>query len=125
MAEELAEAGGAVTAGLIAREIDLARAEAPPVGHTADEPCANCGTRRQGPNCHRCGQSGHDHRTAGALVHDIAHGVCVPPIHIYRELKDAYALDRFGGSWRTAALLVIVSVTSLVYLMLLLYLGSE
>ena len=28
-----------------------------------------------GPHCHVCGQSGHVHRTAGAIVHDIAHGV--------------------------------------------------
>ena len=37
--------------------------------------CLNCGTRRLGPHCHRCGQSGHVHRTVGAIGHEIAHGV--------------------------------------------------
>lgn len=39
------------------------------------EHCLNCGTALLGPHCHRCGQSGHVHRTASALFHDIAHGV--------------------------------------------------
>lgn len=75
MSEELAEAGGAITVGLLAREMEQAHAGAPAVGHNIDEPCANCGTVRRGPYCHKCGQAGHVHRTAGALVHDIAHGV--------------------------------------------------
>ena len=37
--------------------------------------CLNCGTRLLGPHCHRCGQSGHVHRTVGAIGHEIAHGV--------------------------------------------------
>ena len=37
--------------------------------------CPNCGTMLVGPHCHQCGQAGHVHRTAGALFHDIAHGV--------------------------------------------------
>jgi len=37
--------------------------------------CLNCGTALIGTHCHACGQSGHIHRTAGALFHDIAHGV--------------------------------------------------
>ena len=71
----LEDAGGAVDAALVAREVERARAGAPAVGHDAHAPCANCGTVRQGPYCHGCGQAGHVHRTAGALVHDIAHGV--------------------------------------------------
>lgn len=63
------------TGALIAREIDLAHAERPALGHVAHEACANCGTERVGPYCHACGQVGHVHRNLGALVHDIAHGV--------------------------------------------------
>lgn len=37
--------------------------------------CLNCGADLIGPHCHKCGQSSHIHRTAGALFHDIAHGV--------------------------------------------------
>ncbi len=45
-------------------------------GHGAhDGACLNCGTVLIGPHCHQCGQSGHVHRTASALFHDIAHGV--------------------------------------------------
>lgn len=37
--------------------------------------CLNCGTHLIGAHCHACGQSAHVHRTAGAILHDIAHGV--------------------------------------------------
>lgn len=37
--------------------------------------CLNCGTSLIGSHCHACGQAGHVHRTAGAIFHDIAHGV--------------------------------------------------
>ncbi|RVT92889.1 DUF3667 domain-containing protein [Sphingomonas crocodyli] len=40
-----------------------------------DGACLNCGTDLVGPHCHQCGQSGHIHKTAHALFHDIAHGV--------------------------------------------------
>ncbi|UAK24562.1 DUF3667 domain-containing protein [Sphingomonas nostoxanthinifaciens] len=67
--------GSIATGALIAAEIELAHAGHPALGHDAHEPCANCGTVRQGPYCHVCGQAGHVHRNLGALVHDIAHGV--------------------------------------------------
>ena len=67
--------GSLATAGLIGQEIERARGGQPAVGHHIDEPCSNCGTRRLGPYCHECGQAGHVHRTLGALVHDISHGV--------------------------------------------------
>lgn len=73
---DLVEGAGAIATGaLIAREVERARGDAPAVGHAVDEPCANCGTVRQGPYCHSCGQAGHVHRSLGALAHDIAHGV--------------------------------------------------
>jgi hypothetical protein len=37
--------------------------------------CLNCGTRLIGAHCHACGQSGHVHKTVGAIGHEIAHGV--------------------------------------------------
>ena len=42
---------------------------------TAEELCLNCGTRLIGAHCHACGQSGHVHRSVGAIGHEIAHGV--------------------------------------------------
>jgi hypothetical protein len=44
-------------------------------GHDHGNDCANCGARLTGPYCHVCGQQGHVHRTAGAFVHDLLHGV--------------------------------------------------
>lgn len=63
--------GTIATGGIIAREID--RAHAP--GHDPASTCANCGAALIGPYCQACGQHGHVHRTASALVHDILHGV--------------------------------------------------
>lgn len=37
--------------------------------------CLNCGTARIGAYCHRCGQADHVHRSIGAIVHDLLHGV--------------------------------------------------
>jgi len=44
-------------------------------GHDASGACANCGARLTGPFCAACGQHGHVHRTMGAFLHDVAHGV--------------------------------------------------
>jgi hypothetical protein len=55
--------------------MDRTGIEPPTLDHVTGESCANCGTIRAGPYCHECGQSGHIHRHAGALAHDIAHGV--------------------------------------------------
>lgn len=75
MSEAADSFGDMVGAGLLGREIERARAGRPAVGHHSNEPCANCGTIRIGEYCHACGQAGHVHRTLGALVHDISHGV--------------------------------------------------
>ncbi|WP_443018614.1 DUF3667 domain-containing protein [Sphingomonas sp. 7/4-4] len=37
--------------------------------------CLNCGTALIGAHCHHCGQSGHVHRSLGAVGHEIVHGV--------------------------------------------------
>ena len=71
-AEGLAEAAAtAGTGAILAREAE--RVHAP--GHDPSDACANCGTPLAGAYCAICGQHGHVHRTAGALLHDLAHGV--------------------------------------------------
>lgn len=47
----------------------------------------------------------------------------VPPIHIYRQLRGAYALSRISALWRTVALLVVAGMTMLLFALLLLALG--
>ena len=52
--------------------------------------CLNCRAALSGEYCHRCGQAAHVHRSAGAVWHDIAHGV----------------LHFEGKIWRTLPMLV-------------------
>lgn len=74
MNDAIDTAGTLMTGGLLAREAE--RLHAPDAsGHDASGACANCGAVLTGSFCARCGQHGHVHRTAGALVHDILHGV--------------------------------------------------
>ncbi len=75
--------GEFTAAGEIASGALLARAVEPNSGGRAGEHgadgagglCLNCGTRRAGSFCQRCGQSGHTHRTMGAIGHDLLHSV--------------------------------------------------
>lgn len=67
-------AADAVTGMLLGRPVEPAAGEVRS-GHGHAELCLNCGTRLIGTHCHACGQSGHVHRTAGAVGHEIAHGV--------------------------------------------------
>jgi hypothetical protein len=77
------EAVGEIATGAL-----LARA----VGGGSDSPgehggqCLNCGTALIGSHCHRCGQSGHIHRSLGAIGHDLAHGVLHVEGKIWRTL---------------------------------------
>jgi hypothetical protein len=48
----------------------------------------------------------------------------VPPIHIYRQLKGAYGLGRWGALWRTFALLIITSLTSILFVAFLFWMGT-
>lgn len=69
----LGEAVGDVVAGGLA-----ARAVEPAHGEGAAHPhgrCLNCGNFLAGPYCSGCGQAGHVHRTVGAFIHDLLHGV--------------------------------------------------
>lgn len=81
------QAGGAAAGGRPGREaghgpahgdvheVAHVRVGGDPVGHGIHDRCANCDTLRRGPYCHHCGQAGHVHRTASALLHDLLHGV--------------------------------------------------
>jgi uncharacterized protein DUF3667 len=85
MTGELEAAGELATGALIGRVVD-----GPGAGHGGGHLCLNCGTALIGPNCHQCGQSGHVHRSLGAIGHEIVHGVA-----------------HFDGKfWRTLPLLV-------------------
>ncbi len=72
MADGIEAGADILTGGLLGRAAD---------GHTnaahghGGSTCLNCGTTLIGPHCHACGQSGHVHRTAGAILHDIGHAV--------------------------------------------------
>ena len=47
----------------------------------------------------------------------------VPPIHMFRQLKGAYALGWAGALWRTAALLLFALIAALLFFLLLLAVG--
>ncbi len=73
MSGDIAAAGDFITGALAARSVEPHAGEH--AGHAAGALCLNCGTRLIGAHCHACGQSGHVHRTIGAIGHEIAHGV--------------------------------------------------
>ena len=47
----------------------------------------------------------------------------VPPVHIYRQLKEAYGLSRASALWRTAALMILSLVAIALFAAILLFLG--
>jgi hypothetical protein len=47
----------------------------------------------------------------------------VPPVHIYRQLKEAYGLSRASALWRTAALMVLSLIAINLFAAILLFLG--
>ncbi|HEX8300858.1 DUF3667 domain-containing protein [Sphingomonas sp.] len=71
MVGEIEAAGELATGALIGRAVEPSTGE----GHGGGHMCLNCGTALIGPHCHRCGQSGHVHRSLGAIGHEILHGV--------------------------------------------------
>lgn len=58
-------------------------------GHFRETACLNCDTPLVGPYCHACGQQAHLHKTVGAFLHDLLHGV----------------LHFEGKTWRTLPML--------------------
>ena len=83
--------GRAAERGLNAGRMSRAEVQAPRDGHYHETACLNCGTQLVGSHCHDCGQEAHLHRTIGAFLHDMMHGV----LH----------LD--GKIWRTLPMLVL------------------
>ena len=47
----------------------------------------------------------------------------VPPIHMYKQLRYGYLLTRFSAAWRTVMLLGVVTMTSTLFFLWLIYLG--
>lgn len=73
---------------LTARAVEPRRGEHA-AGHSRESACLNCAAPLAGPFCHQCGQQAHLHRTVGAFLHDLLHGV----------------LHFEGKTWRTLPLL--------------------
>ncbi|MHA6718343.1 DUF3667 domain-containing protein [Sphingomonas sp. RS6] len=70
---EFDAAGELVTGGLLGRAVEPRAGEGHGAGHGTI--CLNCGTALIGSHCHQCGQSGHIHRSLGAIGHELLHGV--------------------------------------------------
>lgn len=70
---EFDAAGELVMGGLLGRAVEPHAGEHH--GHGHGTICLNCGTALVGPHCHECGQSGHVHRSLGAIGHELLHGV--------------------------------------------------
>ena len=49
----------------------------------------------------------------------------VPPVHMYRQLKAAYRLTRFGALWRTAFLMLCTSIAGSLFFAFLIWLEAE
>lgn len=77
--------GDAVSGGALARAVEPDRGEEGAARHGA---CLNCGTTLTGAYCHGCGQRGHVHRTLGAFMHDLLHGVFHFEGKVWRTLPD-------------------------------------
>jgi hypothetical protein len=80
-----------VTGGLMAHAVEPRSGAQAAAHHFEHGLCLNCGTALIDAHCHRCGQAGHVHRTAGAFLHDVLHGV----FHFE------------GKAWRTLPMLVL------------------
>ena len=50
--------------------------------------------------------------------------VVIPPIHLYKQLRGAYALSRFSAFWRLMALSMFIWIVLTLFLQLLLLLGA-
>jgi hypothetical protein len=50
---------------------------------------------------------------------------CVPPVHMYKHLKGAYRLGRFGAAWRTFTLLTMTTITCSLFFVFLVWMEAE
>ena len=69
------EAVGDVVGGTLLAHTAQPRAAAHAHDPHAAHACLNCGAALDGPFCRACGQEGHVHRSASAILHDLVHGV--------------------------------------------------
>ena len=53
----------------------------------------------------------------------VAFAALYPPVHMYRDLKGAYGLGRFGALWRTLALLLFAAIALALFAMAVIVLG--
>lgn len=69
--------GTVAEGGLMARAIEpkAGGSTTDGTGHFGESNCLNCGADLNGAYCHTCGQQAHLHRTIGAFLHDLGHGV--------------------------------------------------
>jgi hypothetical protein len=51
--------------------------------------------------------------------------VFVPPVHMYKHLKYAYRLGRFGAAWRTFTLLTMTAITCSLFFAFLVWMEAE
>jgi hypothetical protein len=51
--------------------------------------------------------------------------LCMPPIHMYLQLRGTYSLSRMSACWRTGALMLIAGFVFLLYLILILILSVQ
>ena len=49
----------------------------------------------------------------------------IPPLHMYRDLKGAYGLGRYGALWRTAVLLLFAVIALALFAMAVVVLGTS
>lgn len=50
--------------------------------------------------------------------------VIIPPVHMYRQLRDAYRLSRFGTLWRTIMLINFAFIAGGLFFTTLVALGA-
>lgn len=85
--DELGRIGVVVSGAVPARAVPNTDTDAVASdGHSHETVCLNCATALTGEYCHACGQHAHLHRTLGAFVHDLLHGVLHFEGKIWRTL---------------------------------------
>lgn len=82
--------GAAIEGGLRSRAVEPGHGEASGAPH-APTTCANCGATVTGHYCGQCGRKAHVHRSLGAILHDIMHGV----LHLDGKLWNTLPLLTF------------------------------
>ena len=75
MTSELDAMGAAVEGVLVGAAVEHEQIADGQAEWDGEKQCLNCKTMLAGPFCKQCGQKAQIHRTTGAIVHDILHGV--------------------------------------------------